>query len=29
MTPDETAARIRADHEKYGKLIRLTGTRAE
>jgi len=26
MTPDETAARIRADYEKYGRLIRMTGT---
>lgn len=25
MTPEQTAARVRADYEKYGKLIRLVG----
>lgn len=29
MTPDQTAARVRADYEKYGKLIRLVGATAE
>jgi tripartite-type tricarboxylate transporter receptor subunit TctC len=29
MTPAETAARIRSDYDKYGYLIRLTGTRIE
>ncbi|MFN7087501.1 MAG: Bug family tripartite tricarboxylate transporter substrate binding protein [Burkholderiales bacterium] len=29
MTPEQTAARIRSDYEKYGKLIALTGTRVE
>ena len=27
MTPEQTAARVRADHEKYGKLIKRTGTK--
>ncbi len=26
MTPGQTAARIRADYDKYGKIIKLTGT---
>jgi len=25
MTPEQTAARFRADYEKYGKLIKLVG----
>lgn len=29
MTPEQTEARIRSDYEKYGKLIKLTGTRLE
>jgi len=29
MTPEQTAARIRSDYDKYGKLIALTGTRIE
>ncbi len=29
MTPEQTAARIRADYDKYGYLIKLTGTRLE
>jgi len=29
MTPEQTDARIRSDYEKYGKLIKLTGTRLE
>ena len=29
MTPDQTAARMKADYEKYGKLIRLTGVKPE
>jgi hypothetical protein len=29
MTPAETAARIQSDYEKYGYLIKLTGTRLE
>ena len=29
MTPDQTAARMRADYEKYGTLIRLTGAKPE
>ena len=29
MTPEQTAARVRADYEKYGKLIRLVGATAE
>ena len=29
MTPEQTAARIKSDHEKYGYLIKLTGTRLE
>ena len=24
---EQTAARVRADYEKYGKLIKLTGTK--
>ena len=27
MTPEQTAARVRVDYEKYGKLIKLTGTK--
>jgi tripartite-type tricarboxylate transporter receptor subunit TctC len=27
MTPEQTAARVRADYEKYGKLIKMTGTK--
>ncbi len=29
MTPEQTAARIKSDYEKYGQLIRLTGTKVE
>ena len=29
MTPEQTAARIRADYDKYGYLIKLTGTKLE
>jgi tripartite-type tricarboxylate transporter receptor subunit TctC len=29
MTPEQTAARIRSDYDKYGKLIKLTGTKLE
>ena len=29
MTPEQTAARIKADYEKYGYLIKLTGTKLE
>ena len=29
MTPEQTAARIRADYDKYGYLIKLTGTTLE
>ncbi len=29
MTPEQTAARIKSDYEKYGYLIKLTGTRLE
>ena len=29
MTPEQTAARIRSDYDKYGKLIALTGSRIE
>jgi tripartite-type tricarboxylate transporter receptor subunit TctC len=29
MTPEQTAARVRADYEKYGKLIKLVGATAE
>ncbi len=29
MTPEQTAARIRSDYDKYGYLIKLTGTRLE
>jgi tripartite-type tricarboxylate transporter receptor subunit TctC len=29
MTPEQTAARLKADYEKQGKLIKLTGTGAE
>ncbi len=29
MTPEQTAARIKSDYEKYGYLIRLTGTKIE
>jgi tripartite-type tricarboxylate transporter receptor subunit TctC len=29
MTPEQTQARIRSDYDKYGKLIRLTGTKVE
>ena len=29
MTPEQTAARMVADYNKYGKLIKLTGARAE
>ena len=28
-TPDEFSARLKADYEKYGKLIRLTGAKVE
>jgi tripartite-type tricarboxylate transporter receptor subunit TctC len=28
MTPEQTAARVRADYEKYGKLIKLVGATA-
>ncbi len=29
MTPEQTAARIKSDYEKYGRLIKLTGTKVE
>ncbi|MDP1717323.1 MAG: tripartite tricarboxylate transporter substrate-binding protein, partial [Burkholderiales bacterium] len=29
MTPEQTAARILSDYDKYGKLIKLTGVRNE
>jgi tripartite-type tricarboxylate transporter receptor subunit TctC len=29
MTPEQTAQRLRADYEKYGKLIKLTGIKPE
>ncbi len=29
MTPEQTAARIKSDYDKYGYLIRLTGTKLE
>jgi tripartite-type tricarboxylate transporter receptor subunit TctC len=29
MTPAETAARIKSDYDKYGYLIKLTGTKLE
>jgi len=29
MTPEQTAARIKSDYEKYGYLIKLTGTKVE
>ncbi|MGH8619800.1 MAG: Bug family tripartite tricarboxylate transporter substrate binding protein [Burkholderiales bacterium] len=29
MTPEQTAARIRSDYDKYGLLIKLTGTKLE
>ena len=29
MTPEQTAARIKSDYDKYGKLIKLTGTKLE
>lgn len=29
MTPEQTAARMKSDYEKYGKLIALTGVRQE
>lgn len=29
MTPEQTAARVRADYEKYGKIIRFVGATAE
>jgi len=29
MTPEQTAARIKSDYDKYGYLIKLTGTRLE
>jgi tripartite-type tricarboxylate transporter receptor subunit TctC len=29
MTPEQTAARMRSDYDKYGRLIELTGTRQE
>ncbi len=29
MTPEQTAARIKSDYEKYGYLIKLTGTKLE
>lgn len=29
MTPEQTAARVRADYEKYGKLIRQVGIKPE
>jgi tripartite-type tricarboxylate transporter receptor subunit TctC len=28
MTPEQFAERLKADHEKYGKLIKETGARA-
>jgi tripartite-type tricarboxylate transporter receptor subunit TctC len=29
MTPEQTAARVAADYEKYGRLIKLTGAKPE
>ncbi|OGA41859.1 MAG: hypothetical protein A3G24_07300 [Betaproteobacteria bacterium RIFCSPLOWO2_12_FULL_62_13] len=29
MTPEQTAARIRSDYDKYGKLIKLAGTKVD
>jgi tripartite-type tricarboxylate transporter receptor subunit TctC len=29
MTPEQTQARIRSDYDKYGRLIKLTGTKVE
>ena len=29
MTPEQTAARVRADYEKYGNLIRQVGIKPE
>jgi hypothetical protein len=29
MTPEQTAARIKSDYEKYDYLIKLTGTKPE
>jgi tripartite-type tricarboxylate transporter receptor subunit TctC len=29
VSPDEFTARIRSDHEKYGKLIRSIGVKLE
>lgn len=29
MTPEQTAARVRSDYDKYGTLIRLTGTKPD
>jgi len=29
MTPEQTAARLKADYDKYGYLIKLTGTKLE
>jgi tripartite-type tricarboxylate transporter receptor subunit TctC len=29
MTPEQTVARMRADYEKYGRIIKLVGVTAE
>jgi hypothetical protein len=29
MTPEQTVARIKSDYDKYGYLIKLTGTKLE
>jgi hypothetical protein len=29
MTPEQTAARMKSDYDKYGKLIRLTGVKPD
>jgi len=29
MTPEQTAARIKSDYDKYGRLIKLVGIKPE
>jgi hypothetical protein len=29
MTPEQTAARVASDYEKYGRLIKLVGVKPE
>jgi hypothetical protein len=29
MTPEQTARRVAADYEKYGRLIKMTGAKPE